>query len=331
MLIDHLPRVSLGLLPTPLHPLEGLSRALRGPSLWVKRDDLTGLGAGGNKIRKLELLLGDAVGKGADTVITAGAPQSNHARQTAAAAARLGLRCQLALRGEAPPETTGNLLLDHLFGAEVHWAGSSPFPEVMAELAEKVSARGGKPYLIPYGGSNELGAAAFAEALSELLQQARGAGQSFDRILFASSSGGTHAGLLVGAHALGFGGQILGISVDKTDSGLRSTILELAGRTAQLLRLPSAPPEKAIVLDERYLGAGYAVMGEPEREAILLMARSEGILVDPVYTGRALAGLIDLVRRGEIGRGEKVLFWHTGGVPALFAYARQLAVDPIQG
>lgn len=325
MLIDPLPRVALGSLPTPLHPLDGLGRALEGPRLWIKRDDLTGLGAGGNKVRKLELLLGDASRQGADTVITAGAPQSNHARQTAAAAARLNWRCLLALRGEAPAETTGNLLLDHLFGAEIHWAGSRPFPEVMQALAEEASSQGSHPYIIPYGGSNEIGAAAFAEALAEMLQQAQAADQSFDRVVFASSSGATHAGLVVGAHALGFGGQILGIDVDKTNTGLRATVQQLVKGTAELLRLPTIPPESAVVLDDRYVGAGYAVMGEPEKEAILLMARTEGILVDPVYTGRALAGLIDLIRRGEIGRDEKVLFWHTGGMPALFAYARQLA------
>ena len=327
MLVDHLPRVVLGLLPTPVHVLEGLSRALAGPELWIKRDDLIGLGAGGNKVRKLELLLGDALEKGADTVITAGAPQSNHARQTAAAAARLNRRCILALRGDAPAEITGNLLLDRIFGAEIRWVGSRAFPEAIQLLAEEVSSRGGRPYAIPYGGSNEIGASAFAEAFAELLRQARDAGVSFDRVVFASSSGATHAGLVVGAHALGFEGQILGISVDKTESGLRDAVLQLTASTAGLLRLETAPPESAVLLDDRYLGGGYAVMGEPEREAILLMARSQGILVDPVYTGRALAGLIDLVRRGEIGSKEKILFWHTGGMPALFAYARQLAGD----
>jgi len=324
VLVDHLPRLSLGFLPTPIHPLPGLSRALMGPDLWIKRDDQTGLGAGGNKVRKLELLIAEAMAQGADTVLTAGAPQSNHARQTAAAAARNGLACLLALRGKAPEVVTGNLLLDHLFGADVRWAGDRPFPEMLAELAEEVSGRGGKPYIIPYGGSNELGTAAFAEAMVELLQQSREASVEFDRVLFASSSGGTHAGLLLGAHALGYRGQIVGISVDKTETGLHDVILRLMTRTARLLRLDSVPPEREVLLDNRCLGAGYAIMGEPEREAILMMASTEGILLDPVYTGRALAGLVSMVRNEEIGKGEKLLFWHTGGMPALFAYNRQL-------
>src|SRR5512142_2372850 len=206
MLIDHLPRVRLGLLPTPIHRLEKLSGFLGGPELWVKRDDLIGFGAGGNKVRKLELLLGDASSKGADTVITAGRAQSNHARQTAAAAATLGWKCILVLMGQRPIEITGNLLLDELFGAYVWWAGDRPVAEVMEEVADEVASQDRKPYIVPYGGSNELGAAAFAEAVAEMKQQADALGVSFDRVIFASGSAGTHAGMVVGAHAVGFKG-----------------------------------------------------------------------------------------------------------------------------
>lgn len=324
MLVDHLPRIGLGLLPTPVHRLAKLSEELGGPELWIKRDDLIGFGAGGNKVRKLDLLLADARGKEADTVITAGRAQSNHCRQTAAAAAHLGMKCVLVLMGQRPIEVTGNLLLDELFGAYVWWAGDRPVAEVMEEVAAEVAARDRRPYIVPYGGSNELGAAGFAEAVAEMVGQSRAMDVAFDRVVFASGSAGTHAGMVAGAHATGFRGQMLGIAVDRQDAGLASMVVELAARTSALLRLPAAPPPGLVVLREEYLGGGYGVMGEAEKEAIMLMARTEGILVDPVYTGRALAGLIDLIRRGEIGRDERVLFWHTGGAPALFAYAEQL-------
>lgn len=324
MLIDRLPRVRLGLLPTPVHRLERLEKLLGGPELWIKRDDLTGFGAGGNKVRKLELLLGDATTKGADTVITAGRAQSNHARQTAAAAAALGWKCILVLMGQRPAEITGNLLLDDLFGAFVVWAGDRPVQEVMDEVANELRGQGRCPYIVPYGGSNELGAAAFAEAVAEMNTQAREIGVSFDRVIFASGSAGTHAGMVTGAYAVGFKGQMLGVAVDRQEAGLVSMVESLAAKTASLLDLQGAPPVDLVHLNEDYLAGGYGIMGEPEKEAIHLMARTEGILVDPVYTGRALAGLIDLVRKGEIGRHERALFWHTGGMPGLFAYAEQL-------
>lgn len=317
-------RVPLAHLPTPIGELPRLSRALGGPRLWIKRDDLTGLAGGGNKARKLEFFLADALAQKATTLITTGASQSNHALQTAAAAARYGLQCVLVLRGMMPPAITGNLLLDRLVGARIRWTGDRDRNEVMEEVAQEERAAGRTPYIVPYGGSNALGASAYVLAMEELARQAAQQGLRFDHIVFASSSGGTQAGMVVGARAVNFPGRIVGISVDKPEESLRATVLDLARLTIAHLqfRFEIAPDE--VIVNDRYRGQGYAIMGEPEREAILLAARTEGLLVDPVYTGRALAGLIDLVRQGEFSRDETVLFWHTGGIPALFAYADQL-------
>ncbi len=323
-MFTHLPRLALAHLPTPLEPLPRLSRALGGPRLWIKRDDQTGLAGGGNKTRKLEFLVADALAQQADTLITVGAPQSNHCRQTAAAAARSGLRCILVLRGHAPADQTGNLLLDHLLGAEVRWSGDRTREAVMDEVVAAERAAGRHPYPVPLGGSTPLGAAGYALALLELLEQAHTAGVSFDRLVFASSSGGTHAGLVAGAGLARFRGQVLGISVDEPLDVLCPGVARLATATAELLGQPHTYQPADIAANADYIGAGYAIMGSPEREAIRLFAETEGILVDPVYTGRAAAGLIDLIRRGTIGRDETVLFWHTGGVPALFAYTREL-------
>ncbi len=319
-----LPRVPLAHLPTPLEPLPRLSQAL-GPRLFVKRDDQTGLAGGGNKTRKLELLLADAVRQEADTLITIGAPQSNHARQTAAAAARQGLRCVLVLGGQPPAGTTGNLLLDQLMGAQVRWAGERAREEVMAEVAREEHKAGRRAYAVPLGGSTPLGAAAYALAMRELQAQMRAQSLSFDRIVFASSSGGTQAGLVAGADLIEFRGQVLGISVDEPADHLQAIVSGLASEAAALLGRPRTYAPEMISVNADYLGGGYAVMGPPEREAIQMFATLEGLLVDPVYTGRAAAGLIDLIRRGAIGRDETVLFWHTGGTPALYAYADQLA------
>jgi 1-aminocyclopropane-1-carboxylate deaminase/D-cysteine desulfhydrase-like pyridoxal-dependent ACC family enzyme len=216
------------------------------------------------------------------------------------------------------------LLLDHLLGAEVVWAGERTREAVMDERAEAERAAGRQPYAIPLGGSTALGAAGYALAMAELLEQARAAGVRFDRVVVASSSGGTQAGLVAGARLHGFEGEVLGISIDEERAALQSTVARLAAETAALLGQPHALAPGDISVDANYLGGGYGVMDQPEREAIRLFALTEGILLDPVYTGRAAAGLLDLVRRGTIGRGETVLFWHTGGTPALFAYADEL-------
>jgi D-cysteine desulfhydrase len=325
--MKELERFPLADLPTPLERLDRLSRTLNGPELWIKRDDQTGLAGGGNKTRKLELFIAEALAQAADVVLTVGAVQSNHCRQTAAAAARAGLECVLVLRGMAPAreQWTGNLLLDDLLGARIWWSGDGDPLAALQDAANVEQAAGRKPYLIPYGGSNALGAAAYALAFEEFSAQAEALGLHFDRIVFATSSGGTQTGLIVGAKACDYTGQVLGISVDKTGGQLAETVSTLLAPTASTMGLDLSFGASDLQIEDNYLGAGYAVLTVAEREAIRLVARTEGILLDPVYTGKAMAGLLDLVRRGEIGAGERVLFWHTGGAPALFAYASELA------
>ncbi len=313
-----LPRLRLAHLPTPVEPLPRLTAALGGGlELWVKRDDQTGLAFGGNKTRKLEYLMAEAQAHGARMVITAGAAQSNHCRQTAAAAARLGLECLLVLVGPpGDPHPTGNRFLMHLFGARFRWTTPASRDEDLQRAFQEAWAEGKRPYLIPYGGSSPVGAAAYAYALEELLVQ-----QDFhpDVIVLASSSGGTQAGLVAGARLLGYRGRIIGISVDAPAEVLRSRVAHLASEVLDRLRAPGTiAPEEVEVVDT-YAEPGYGVLTEREEEAILLAARTEGLLVDPVYTGRALAGLIDLVRQGAFAPGTRVLFWHTGGTPALLA------------
>jgi D-cysteine desulfhydrase family pyridoxal phosphate-dependent enzyme len=319
MTFDSLPRVSLACLPTPVQELPRLSRLL-GRTLWIKRDDLTGLALGGNKTRKLEFLCADALRRGADTLITVGAPQSNHCRQTAAAAARLGLRSVLVLSGPPQPAESGNLLLDSLVGAELVWAGEAPRDRALQETFDREQSAGRNPYLIPYGGSNPLGAAAYALAIRELKEQ----GVKPDWILFASSSGGTQTGMVLGARRFGFSGRIQGISVDWKAIPLREKIHSLAVETMQTMGETGSISEESILVDDRFLGAGYGILGGLEREAIHLFARQEGILLDPVYTARAAGGMLEMVRRDEIRSSESILFWHTGGIPAVWAYAKEL-------
>jgi D-cysteine desulfhydrase family pyridoxal phosphate-dependent enzyme len=290
---------------------------LGGPDLWIKRDDQTGLAFGGNKTRKLEFLLAAAQAQGARTLVTAGAVQSNHCRQTAAAAARFGFGCILVLAGSPPGAATGNLLLDRLFGAEIIWTEGAERETRLLAAFEAAREQERRPYLIPYGGSNAVGAAAYAEAIAELLAQ----GVPVDRIVFATSSGGTQAGMVAGARAYGFAGRITGISVDEKAPVLRERVAALAGQVSEAIGRRASFAPQDVEVDDRFLGAGYGVMGALEREAIRLVAENEGILLDPVYTGRAAGGMIDLIRSGQIAPAERVLFWHTGGGPALFAYA----------
>jgi L-cysteate sulfo-lyase len=324
MLTDRLPRIPLGFLPTPLEELPRLTRALAGPRLLIKRDDQTGLAGGGNKARKLEFSVAEALREGADTLITVGGVQSNHCRQTAAAAAHCGLRCIVVLRGKAPATSNGNLLLDYLLGAQVVFSGDRTRESVAEDVVKEQRAAGHRPHLIPVGASNEIGAVGFVAAIEELDGQVKERKLSVDRVVFASSSFGTQAGLCVGAKAIGFTGQIAAIAIDSSRAELQAGVAAIARATIRRLGLKlSVAPEEVVAYDG-YLGAGYAIMGEPEREAISLMARSEGILLDPVYTGRAMAGLIDLIRKHEFRKDETIVFWHTGGSAALFAYADQL-------
>ena len=325
MRISQFPRVSLGFFPTPIHPLPNLSARLGGPNLWIKRDDQTGLATGGNKTRKLEFLVGEALAQQCDTLITIGAPQSNHARQTAAAAAKAGLKSALVLRGTMPADRTGNILIDDLIGAEVYWAGNRTDAAALSEVADELRARGQKPYVIPLGGSNPIGALGYVTAMQELVEQTKSISVQFAAIVFATSSGGTQSGLMVGARLSGFTSRIMGISVDHRATDYVPRLIDLAQATAEQIDHTLSFNAADFEVNDHYLGGGYAVMGEPEREAIKLTAQTEGLLVDPVYTGRAMAGLIDLIRQGEFKPNQPVLFWHTGGTPALFAYARQLA------
>ncbi len=316
MTVSPLPRLRFAHLPTPVEALPRLSAALGGPTLLVKRDDQTGLAFGGNKTRKLEYLLAEAQANGARTLITGGAAQSNHCRQTAAAAARFGFRCILVLAGEPPERASANLLLDDLFGAQIVWCTPDARDETMQRVFEQAWEAGERPFLIPYGGSSPTGAAAYAFAMQELLSQ----DVRPDWIVVASSSGGTQAGLAAGAHLFGFEGRVLGISIDKPEVELSAGIVAgLASQVCERLGQPHTFSPQDILVDDRFLGGGYGVMGEAEREAIRLFARHEGLLLDPVYTGRAAAALIARIRNGEFQRGEQVLFWHTGGTPALFA------------
>jgi D-cysteine desulfhydrase family pyridoxal phosphate-dependent enzyme len=310
-----IPRLKFAHLPTPIEPLPRLTQALGGPHLYVKRDDQTGLAFGGNKTRKLEFLVAEAQAQGANMLITAGALQSNHCRQTAAAAARFGFACTLVLVGEPPAEASGNLLLDRLFGAQLVWTEKARREAVLQETFDKARAQGHKPYLVPYGGSNSTGALGYVFAVEELMAQEAPA----DWVVFASSSGGTQSGLVLGARHFSFPGKVLGISVDEPQSVLQERVARLATETSLKLgqRLEFTPQE--ILVNADYCSSGYGVLTPSEREAVGLFARLEGLLLDPVYTGRAAAGLIDLIRKGFFKKGERVLFLHTGGQPALFA------------
>ena len=315
-----LKRKQLAHLPTPIEPLPRLSQVLGGPDLWVKRDDQTGLAFGGNKTRKLEYLLAEAEDAGARTLITRGARQSNHCRQTAAAAARAGFDCVLVLGGDPPASRHANVLLDFLLGAEIIFARDADPEQVLLESVARLREEGRKPYLIPYGGSSPVGASAYAAAIGEMVQQEL----EPDRIIFATSSGGTQAGLLAGAKMAGLSTVVYGISVDKPATELQPTVSKLTNQILALHASEIMIEDNEVLIDDGYIGEGYAVLGDPEREAIHLFARYEGLILDPVYTGRAAAGLIDLIREGHINEDEQILFWHTGGTPALFAYAEEL-------
>ncbi len=309
------PRLHFAHLPTPVEALPQLSAALKGPRLLVKRDDQTGLAFGGNKTRKLEYLLADAREQGAQTLISAGAVQSNHCRQTVAAAIRFGMDCILVLFGDPPEPPDGNHLLHHLLGALVIYTKRDQMQAKLDEVFREAKSEGRQPYLIPYGGSNPIGALGYVTAMEELAKQ----NADPDWIVFPSSSGGTQAGMLVGARLSGFKGKILGISVDETAKILTERVASLATETAGFIGKNFHFSARDILVNDEYTGGGYAVMGDPEIEAIRLFAQREALLLDPVYTGRAAAGLIDLIRKDAFKPTETVLFWHTGGGPALFA------------
>jgi L-cysteate sulfo-lyase len=317
-------RARIGHFPTRIEKLERLSRHLGGPEIYVKRDDQTGLATGGNKARKLEFLLADALAQQCDHVVTLGGPQSNHVRQTAAGAARLGLGCSLVLRGEPPRQRLGNLLLDELLGAHVHWSGTRTRDEVAADVMSMLRQSGAQPYLIPVGGSNSLGALGYAVAMEEALDQLAAEKLAMDAMIVASSSAGTQAGMVLGAGVRNYRGRVLGISIDSPETELTGRVTELANGARERVQAPRDACPLRVEVNANYLGGGYAIVGELERDAIRTVARVEGLLLDPVYTGRAMGALIDLVRRGEFTRGQNILFWHTGGTAALSAFAENL-------
>jgi D-cysteine desulfhydrase len=310
-----IPRIHFAHLPTPIETMPRLEKALNGPHLMVKRDDQTGLAFGGNKTRKLEFLVAEAQSTGADTLISAGALQSNHCRQTAAAAAKFGFDCFLVLVGEPPAQASANLLLDQLFGAKIIWAEKNQRDSLLADTFDKVLAQGHKPYLVPYGGSNSTGALGYVFAMEEFVGQ----GVKSDCVVFASSSGGTQAGLVLGAQLYNYPGRVLGISIDEPEAVLQKHVAALASETSVRMGPRIEFASDQVLVNADYASPGYGILTDVERESIQLFAKYEGLLLDPVYTGRAAAGLIDLIRKGFFKKEETVLFWHTGGQPALFA------------
>jgi D-cysteine desulfhydrase family pyridoxal phosphate-dependent enzyme len=313
-----LPRVALAQLPTPLEPMDRFSEWLGGPRVLVKRDDLTGLALGGNKARKLEYLCGEARAQGCDVLVTGGGAQSNHARMTAAAANRLGFDCHLAVGGTEPAKYSGNLLLDRVLGATLHFTGADSYYEVEAaieKLAAQLEADGRRPFAMPIGGASVTGAAAYAWAADELLVQANTDGRGrIDWIVVADGSGGTHAGLLAG---LGGRARVLGVDVG-TRPDLDDVIPRLGAEVA--LFTGRDAPEGALDLDHDRFGDGYGAVTDTALEAIERVAKLEGVVLDPVYTGKAMAGLIAAAHDGRFGDGDGVVFWHTGGAIALFAH-----------
>ncbi|RKZ24082.1 D-cysteine desulfhydrase family protein [bacterium] len=317
----------LGFFPTPIERLENLSKVFNGYNIFIKRDDLTGLATGGNKTRKLEYLLYDALNNGYDTVITAGAYQSNHCRQTAAACRKARLECYLVLGGEAEPEPDGNLLLDILLGANIHYTTRSRRGEKMDEIADGLRKQGKKVYIIPYGGSNATGMIGYVRAMVELKEQIDEMGIEFHYIFIPTSSGGTQSGMLLGEEITGLKSRIIGINIDKEETygiPLEDYIMKLIEEGADKLRIKAHVSKEDVIVVREYDSAGYGVLTENERKAIKLLAETEGILLDPVYTGRGFFGMIDMLEKGMLEKGTNILFWHTGGTPAIFHYGKSL-------
>jgi L-cysteate sulfo-lyase len=321
-------------LPTPLEPLPRLTEALAdrgaGPQLWIKRDDCTGLAGGGNKTRKLEYLLGDAMANDADTLVTQGAVQSNHVRQTAAAAARFGLACEIILEERTGSKATdytqsGNVLLDELLGAKIRRVpAGTDMNQALAEVAAEVAEAGGNPYVIPGGGSNIIGALGYVECALELVAQANEIGLEIDRIVTATGSAGTHAGLVAGLAVMGADIPVLGVGVRAPKDVQEANVFKLAVETADLLGHKDRVTRDMVVADCDFVGAGYGLIDEAVIDALKLVARTDGILLDPVYTGKAMKGLIALANLGRFD-DETVVFLHTGGAQGLFGYQSELA------
>ncbi len=325
MLIARFPRLSLAHLPTPLERLDRLTATLEGPTIWMKRDDCTGLAGGGNKTRKLEFLIADALVADATVVLTPGAIQSNHARQTAAACARVGLDCHLVLEDRTGHDddhlANGNVLLDQLFGATLEVCGAEDDPAtVLEDAAARHAALGARPYVIPGGGSNPIGALGYVNAAIELVGQANDIGLDIDHIVHATGSAGTQAGLVAGLTAIRSGIPVLGVSVRANTTAQEVAVLDLALATADHIGATGCLTADDVVVDDDQVGPGYGLATDAMVDAMRLVARTEGIVLDPVYSGKAMAGLIDRIRRGAYDRAEHVVFLHTGGAQSVSAH-----------
>lgn len=334
MHLARFPRLRHAHLPTALEPMQRLSAELGGPELWIKRDDCTGLSTGGNKTRKLEFLMAEAQAEGADLVMTQGATQSNHARQTAAFAARLGMDCHILLEdrtGSRDPNYNhnGNVFLDHLHGAtSERRPGGADMQGEMDAVADRFRASGRKVYVIPGGGSNPTGALGYVDCALELVNDANRLGKPIDHVVHATGSAGTQAGLVVGLRACNSGIPLLGIGVRAPKAKQEENVFKLATATAEKLGCPGVVRREDVVANTDYVGEGYGIPTAAGIEAIEMFARLEGILLDPVYTGKGAAGLIDLIRKGLFRKGERVVFLHTGGSAALFGYTSAFASSP---
>ena len=326
MHLARFPRVKLCHAPTPLEFMPNLTRELGGPQLWIKRDDCTGLATGGNKNRKLEFLIGDAIAQGADHIVTQGAVQSNHVRQTAAAAAKFGLKCTALLEhriqtNDSDYLDSGNVLLDRMLGLNIEYRdGGTDMQKAIEEVGEKLKSQGEKPYVIPGGGSNATGALGYAHVALELLAQANEMQLRIDRLVHATGSAGTQAGLVAGLEALNSGIAVLGIGVRLPRDRQEANVHRLAEATAEKLGLKGGIRREAVVANCDYVGDGYGIPTAGMAEALMMTARLEGIFLDPVYSGKGMAGLIDLIRKGQFGKDENVVFLHTGGQVGLFGY-----------
>lgn len=325
------PRIRLGHYPTPLEYLPNLTRALDGPDLYIKRDDCTGLATGGNKTRKLEFLVADALQQKADTLITQGAVQSNHARQTAAAAAVMGMQCKILLEERVQDANddyahSGNIMLDKLLGAEIveRLPAGTDMAAAMQDLAARLRKQGHRPYIIPGGGSNAIGALGYVACAHELLQQSFDMGLRIDHVVHATGSAGTQAGLVAGLAASNSGIPVYGIGVRAARAQQEENVWKLALATLDHMGIDESVLERSdVVANTDYVGPGYGIATPAMIEAIQLAARTDAILLDPVYSGKGMAGLIDLIRKGHFKKGENIVFIHTGGTAGLFAY-RQL-------
>lgn len=326
MLLDRFPRVSLAHAPTPLEPLDRLRSVVGGPRLWIKRDDCTGLAQGGNKARKLEFLVADALAQGCDTLITPGAVQSNHVRMTAAAAARFGLKAHAVLERRVTEtdtdyEENGNILLDELFGcARTYVPGGSDVAAACVAVADDLRAKGAKPYIIAGGGSDPVGALGYVACAIELLAQASELGIRVTRLVHGTGSSGTQAGLVAGFAVLKSPVEVFGVSVRHPREKQEAMVFDLACRTADHLGHGGAVRREQVFADDGHVGPGYGLPTSGMVDALTLLARTEGILLDPVYSGKAMAGLIDHIRRGTFRDDEDIVFLHTGGSTALFGY-----------